>query len=735
MTRLNVDQAMRVAVQHHQAGRLAEAEHIYRQVLAQDANHSHAHRLLGVLAAQAGRTDVAVALLQRAIALDPLDAEAHSNLGIALRDLGKLGDARAAFESAIRLRPQWAEAHHHLGIALADQGKLQEAVSEYESALRLRGGDFAEAHYNLGVAAFQLRRLSEAITAFSTSARLCPDHADSHYNLGLALQQARRIDEAIAAYSRAIQIDPAHPQAYNNLSVALLDRRRHEEAVAAASRALELRGDYAEAYHNAGNAYRGLGRLDEAIAAFSTAVRLRPDLADAHNNLGSALKEVGRLDEALASYDRAIALRPDDPQLHSNRVYVLHFHPGYDAAALLREQRLWAQRHADPLRSQVKPHLNTRIPDRRLRIGYVSPDFRWHPVGRFLLTLLEHHDHDAVEVFCYSGVTSPDAITARFRAAADGWRDTAATSDEQLADLIREDRIDILVDLAMHMALNRLPAFARKPVPVQVTYMAYLSGTGLQAMDYRFSDPYLDPPGENEGDYVEESIRLPRTYWCHRPDADVPLPGELPAPAAGCVTFGCLNNFCKITPPTWDVWVQVLRHRPGSRLLALAQEGAHRQRLRDLLTGAGIDPARLQFTGPVSAAEYFRLHHRIDVSLDPFPHGGGMTTFDSLWMGVPVVTLAGRTGVSRMGLSMLSNLGLEQLVARSSEQYVRIATGLAGDVARLRQLRSTLRQRMLDSPLTDAPRFAQDVESAYRQMWRRWCAGESGRLACLALPP
>jgi predicted O-linked N-acetylglucosamine transferase (SPINDLY family) len=735
MTRLNIDQAMRVAVQHHQAGRLGEAEQLYRQVLAQDANHSHAHRLLGVLAAQAGRTDVAVELLRRAIALDPRDAEAYSNLGIALRDLGKLDDARAAFDSAIRLRPQWAEAHHHLGIALADQGKLQEAVSEYETALRLRGGDFAEAHYNLGVAAFQLRRLDEAITAFSASARLRPDHADSHYNLGLALQRAGRLDEAIAAYWRAIQIDPAHAQAHNNLSVALLDRRRHKEALAAALRALELNGDYAEAFHNAGNANRGLGRLDEAIAAFSHAIRLRPDLADAHNNLGSALKEVGRLDEALASYDRAIALRPDDPQTHSNRVYVLHFHPGFDAAALLREQRIWAQRHAEPLRSQIKPHFNARNPDRRLRIGYVSPDFRWHPVGRFLLTLLEHHDHDAVEVVCYSGVTSPDAMTARFRAAADGWRDTAATSDGQLADVIREDRIDILVDLAMHMALNRLPAFARKPAPVQVTYMAYLSGTGLQAMDYRFSDPYLDPPGENEGDYVEESIRLPQTYWCHRPDADVPVANALPALSAGHATFGCLNNFCKITPPTWAAWIELLRAAPASRLLLYAHEGAHRQRLRDALVGAGIDPARLEFTGPVPAGQYFECYHRIDISLDPFPHGGGMTTFDSLWMGVPVVTLAGRTGVSRMGLSFLSNAGLPEWVARSSEQYVAMAAALAADVGRLRELRSTLRRRMLDSPLTNAPRFAQDVESAYRQMWRRWCAGESARLACLAPPP
>jgi predicted O-linked N-acetylglucosamine transferase (SPINDLY family) len=326
-----------------------------------------------------------------------------------------------------------------------------------------------------------------------------------------------------------------------------------------------------------------------------------------------------------------------------------------------------------------------------------------------------------VEVFCYSGAGVPDAVTARFRAAADAWRDTASLSDQQLADLIREDRIDILVDLAMHMAYNRLPAFARKPAPVQVTYMAYLSGTGVDAIDYRFSDPYLDPPGENDADYVEQTIRLPRTYWCHRPDPDVPAPGDLPALSAGHLTFGCLNNFCKITPPTWAAWIELLRQVPASRLLLLAHDGAHRQRLRDSLAAAAIDPARLHFTGPVPAQQYFRLYHRIDVSLDPFPHGGGMTTFDSLWMGVPLVTLAGRTGVSRMGLSFLSNLGLTDLVAHSADQYLAIAAALAGDLPRLRELRAILRDRMLSSPLTDAPQFARDVETAYRQMWRRWC--------------
>jgi predicted O-linked N-acetylglucosamine transferase (SPINDLY family) len=379
------------------------------------------------------------------------------------------------------------------------------------------------------------------------------------------------------------------------------------------------------------------------------------------------------------------------------------------------------------LASLQRPHTNDCSPDRRLRIGYVSPDFRSHPVGTFLLPLLESHDHQGFEIFCYSSVRVPDAITARCRAQADVWRDALGMSDEQLAGAIRDDRIDVLVDLTMHMADNRLLVFARKPAPVQVTYLAYCGTTGLAAMDYRLTDPYLDPPGRDEPFYCERSVRLPETYWCYRPVIETSPAETLPASGTGQIVFGSLNNFCKVSDASLAAWSRLLQAVPGSRLLLHAHAGSHRQRVCTLLAGQGVAAERLELIDFLPAGDYFDVYRRIDVALDPFPYGGGTTTCDALWMGVPVVSLAGATAVGRGGLSILSNVGLPDLVARDPGEYVEIAARLAGDLPRLRELRAALRDRMRKSPLMDAPRFARNVEAAYRRMWKEWCAAEGQR--------
>jgi predicted O-linked N-acetylglucosamine transferase (SPINDLY family) len=348
-------------------------------------------------------------------------------------------------------------------------------------------------------------------------------------------------------------------------------------------------------------------------------------------------------------------------------------------------------------------------------------------VAQFLLPLLESHDHEQFEIFCYASLNVHDAMTDRCRASADAWREVIGFSDEQLDGAIRRDRIDILVDLAMHTAGNRLLVFARKPAPVQTTYLAYCGKTGLHTIDYRLTDPYLDPPPQDEPENAsspcELPIRLPETYWCYRPLGETPPLAALPAVRGGQVTFGCLNNFCKATPPALAVWSRLLRAMPESRLLLHAHPGSHRDRVREFLAGQGVAPDRLTFVGMVPRADYFRLYEQVHVALDPFPYGGGTTTCDALWMGVPVVSLAGRTSAGRGGLSILSNVGLPDLVADDVEQYLRIALDLAGDLPRLRQFRATLRDRLRSSPLMNAPRFACHVEAAYRTMWRHWCAG------------
>ncbi|MGD0767293.1 MAG: tetratricopeptide repeat protein [Tepidisphaeraceae bacterium] len=780
---------LRLAIQHHQAGRLAEAERVYRQVLAQQPNHADALHLLGVLAAQGGRLDAAVELIRRAIRLQPEFAEAHFNLGIALKDMGRVDEAIGSFQQAIRLKPDYAEAYGNLGMVLKDNGRLDEAIAVYRQAIRLKPDyaevhgklglalrdsgqldeavasyrrairlkpDLTEAHCNLGNALKETGQLDEAIGSYRQALRLKPDFAVTHCNLGNALRDRGQLDEGIASFRQAIRLQPDFADAYFGLGNALMSGGQLEEAIAAYRQAIRIKPDHAEAYGNLGNVLKSIGRLDEAIASYRQAVRLKPDLAvahsnlgialedkgqldeaiascrqairlkpdlaEAHLNLGNALKDIGQLDEAIASYRQAIRLKPDLTEAHHNLLFGLHYHPGYDGTLIHEEARCWNQRHAEPLKKFIEAHANSRDTDRRLRIGYLSPDFREHCQALFTIPLLSNHDREAFEIFCYADVRRPDGVTERIRRHAQVWRSIVGMTDAEVSRIIREDRIDILVDLTMHMAHGRPLVFARKPAPVQTAWLAYPGTTGLSAMDYRLTDPHLDPPGLNDQFYSETTIRLPDTFWCYDPLVKELAVNPLAAQTAGHVTFGCLNNFCKVNQRVVQLWAQVLKTVPRSQFMLLCPEGSHRQRVLDILQREGINPDRIELITYRRRPQYLELYHRIDVGMDTFPYNGHTTSLDSYWMGVPVITLVGKTVVGRAGLSQLTNLGLPELIAQTPEQYVQIATDLAGDLPRLAELRRTLRGRMQASPLMDAPRFARNVEAAYRQMWRNWVA-------------
>jgi len=529
--------------------------------------------------------------------------------------------------------------------------------------------------------------------------------------------------DSVARFQQALRLTPNDPEAYHLLGLALAKHGRGDEAVLCFRQAVRLRPDFAEAHKHLGDALRGRRgtAVDEPVASYRAAIRLKPDDAVTQHMLGRTLKDMGLLDEAIVALRRACQLAPDSAEFHSSLLYCLHYHPDSDPGALAQEHDRWNQRHAGPLASLIQPHANDPDPNRRLRIGYVSPYFRNHPVGRFLLPLVTAHDRRTVEIYCYASVRVADELTPRFRVHADRWHDVVGMTDEDLANLIRQDRIDILVDLDAHTATNRLLTFARKPAPVQVTYLAYCSTTGLQAMDYRLTDPFLDPPGQTPL-YAEESVWLPETYWCYQPHMELLPVGPLPALESGHVTFGCLNNFWKVTLPTLTIWRDLLQEIPASRLLLHARPGTHRDRVLTFFAERDINPARIEFVGVTDPAQYFERYRQIDIGLDPFPYPGGTTTCDALWMGVPVISLAGKTAVSRGGFSILSNVGLPELVARSPAEYLRICAGLAADLPRLAALRAGLRDRLLHSPLMDAPRFARHVEAAYRAMWQRWCS-------------
>ena len=685
---MTIPQVFQIALQRHQAGRLAEAEALYRQIVAAQPNHADALHLLGEIAYQTGQSDTAVQLISRAISIQPFDARFLVTLGRPLKAQGRVDAAIAVWRKAIQIDPNLAEAHNNLGNALRERGQPAEGAAACRRALELR-----------------------------------PDYPEAHNNLGAALAEQGQLDEAIAAYRRALELNPNIPITCNNLGNALRQRGQLDDAVVAFQCALQLRPDYPEAHNNLGNALRDQGQLDRAVAAYRRALELRPDFPDAHSNLGNALRDQGQLDQAIAAYRQALELHPDQAGVHGNLVYTLLFHPGQDAGSIARERERWDRRFGEPLQRLILPHANDRSPERRLRIGYVSPDFRNHVVGRNLLPLFARHDHRNFEIFCYSGVVRADPMTDAFRQRAHHWRNTVGVNDEALADLIRRDGVDILVDLTQHMAENRLPVFARQPAPVQVSFAGYPDSTGLEAIEHRISDRFLEDGIAHEDTGKKEHVYFIDSFWCYDPCGAEAEVNPLPALKNETVTFGCLGNFGKVNEGALKLWARVLGAVKDSRLLLGSPAGNHRERTLEVLRSAGVESRRVEFVEFRPRREYLELYHQLDIVLDTFPYNGHTTSLDALWMGAPVVSLVGNTPVARAGLSQLTNLGLPELAAHSESEYVAIAEGLAKDLPRLAELRRTLRDRMASSVLMDAARFARQVEQAYREMWRRWRPG------------
>jgi len=681
---LTVDQTLQLAIGHHEAGRLQQAEALYRQILGVQPNHPEALNLLGVLALQAGRPDLAISFIRQVIAVKPHFAGAFNNLGAALDDLGRTDEAIDAYRQAVRIDPLYVHALNNLGTALRRADRLQQSVACFHQLIALNP-QLAEAHCNLGASLCALHEFDAALAACRQAIALKPDFAQAYVNLGNVLGNQGALADAIEAYRRAVELAPGLHEASNNLGSALSESRQ----------------------------------MEEAVAAFQHALKINPNSADTLTNLGVCLQASGRPHEAFASFQRAIQINPNHVLAHSNLLYALPFHPNFSSEAILEESRRWDAQHARALTAAVEPHSNDRGTDRRLRIGYVSPDFRAHVVGRNLVPLFREHDRRQFHITCYSNVLRRDSLTEQFQAYADQWRDIAALSDEQAAQLVRQDNIDILVDLSLHMARNRLLIFARKPAPIQITFAGYPGTTGLNAVDYRLTDPYLDPPGEHDVVYSEKSIRLPHSFWCYDPPLNDPAVSPLPALRAGCITFGCLNNFAKINETVLQLWAPIFQAIPNCRLRILAPLGQHRQQM---LRSLGIDASRVDFVDVLARAQYLEQYHHIDICLDTFPYNGHTTSLDALWMGVPVITLCGKTVASRAGFSQMSNLGLQELVASTTGEFVRIATDLAADLPRLTALRATLRERMISSPLMGAKAFAGGIEEAYRSIWRRWCA-------------
>ena len=585
----------------------------------------------------------AVASYLQVLSLQPDLAEAHNNLANVLRQQGKFDEAVAHCHQALRARPAFAEAENNLASAFLERGNANEAIVHFRQALQIRP-NYAEAHCNLGLALASSGQLDEAMAHYRQALRLNPQSAEAHNNLATALVTKGDPAEAETHCRQALRIRPDYPEAFNNLGNALQDQRKLAAAEDCYRHALRLQPHSAEACYNLGNVLRESGKLEEAGAWFQHALRLRPHFGFAHNNLGNVLLKQGWPDLALASFGEALRDQPDLVMAQSNYLFCLNYNPKGDADEVFAEHRGWGERLEAKCDSQRKvlgaQHANDRDPQRRLRIGYVSPDLRYHALVRYLEPVLAHHDPEQVEVHCYAEVAFADDVTKRLQKLAHGWCWTSRLSDTEAAERIRKDRIDILVDLAGHTAGNRLGIFALKPAPVQATWMGYLNTTGLKAVDYRLTDDILDPPGQPARG-TEELVRLPTGMCCFATLADAPAVTPLPALRRGYVTFGSLQSLFKLNASVFDLWSDVLKALPTSRLLmfrdTLTSTG------KDYISGQfrqrGISPERLDLRRGTDAPGYLDVYGEIDFCLDTFPFSGGVSTCESMWMGVPVLSL------------------------------------------------------------------------------------------------
>ena len=551
-------------------------------------------------------------------------------------------------------------------------------------------------------------------------------NADLTHLLASILLIQSRYAEAMEAMEAVTAQQPLNADAWHHMGVAASGLGRNTLAESSYRQALQLRPQFIDAMNNLATVLRRKPDIDEAELWYRRVLDSRPEAAETMYNLGRLLAADGRMREAIEWHRRATIADPSAVDYHSNLIYWLNFDPAYSPLEVFAAHQEWARAHTEPLARTAKKPAVPATAHRQLRVGYVSPNFRDHAAGHFFESTLAAHDRQQFHTVGYSDVAASDRHTANFRQLFGEWRECASLSDAELADRIERDRVDILVDLTGHTQGNRLLTFAKKPAPITITWNGYANTTGMTAMDYRITDPLADPPGLTEHLHTEKLLRMPETYMVFSAPPASPPVNLLPALTNGAITFGSFNAVTKLNSSVINLWAEILRAAPAARLLIATVPSANaRARLTVMFGERGIAPSRLSLRGQLPRAGFFALHHEVDIALDPFPFNGTTTTCDSLWMGLPVVTLAGSSHVSRVGVSMLTNVGLPQLAATSKQGYAAIAIALASDLPALQVLRAGLRARMLASPLMDAPRFSRHLENAYRSIWQSYCHAQN----------
>src|SRR6266571_1311554 len=724
--RQSADLMIAEGIRAESSGNPQEACEQYRKAVRAAPGYAKAHLNLGIALQAIGDAEGALQSYETALALDPQDAYANYNLGNLLYARGELARAERLLRSALERKPEFPEARVVLSNVYDAQGEFAAAAAELELALRQRP-DYAGALYNYALVLKKLGRPAEAESALRRLLGIDPAYPRASYELALLLvRRSDRLQEAGRLFRLALEQEPEFPEAHAGLYQVCRLQGDLPAAAAELEAALKQRPEWAEALHNYGMLLREWGRLTEAETALRRAIAIDAECFPAYRMLGSVLLSQSRIGEALETLRAGRERGPAELDLESAELFALNFSEDISSEALFARHRAFGVRVERAHPARFGPFQNPKDPERRLRVGYVSHDFNYHPVALFFLPLLERHDRSATEIYCYSSGERTDEVTRRLAGRADAWREAVSMSSAELADLIHSDRIDILVDLSGHSGIPALGVFAQQPAPVQVTWLGYMNTSGLTRIQYRICDGYTDPPGAADRLHTETLIRLPFVQWCYRPYISIDPATRPPVERNGYITFGSSNQVSKVSPMARRLWAEILMRLPDSRLVIdRASRGAAQDGLLRDLEAAGVAAGRISFRQPASLEEYFRRFDDVDIALDTMPYSGCTTTCDTLWMGVPVVTLPGSGSVTRATASILSVTGLADWIAPNREDYLRLNLELAKDRARLAELRGSLRERMRASPIMDEPRFAREMEGAYRTMWRRWCSGGS----------
>ena len=686
-----------------------------------DAMHDVARRAIA-----RGDNATAIAQLENATAIRPDDASLWCSLGAAQRHNDDFTAARVAYERAIALKPDYLQALSNLGEWCIAKGDAGEALQWFDRALAC-APDFFEARLNKIVALFELARYDDARHAAEELLADEPDRPEPYLNLGNVLVHTGKAKQAIKQYQKALELRPGYPEAHFNLASLLGSRDDLVAAIGYLEQQVKDRGESVQNLGMLAAAHQAAGHLTEAEELCRRIFEKQPGNIMALITMGSCLSSGGNSAASLPLYERIVELDPNQASMGSNVLFECSNISSIGREQLFRRHCEWAEHFETPLLAPPDFSGRTRDPERKLRIGYVSADFMLHPVGFLLSDVLRYHDKHAFEIYCFSMVVRAEEVLPQLREGADHWEDIFFVSDEELVDMIRKAEIDILVDLSGHTAHHRLLAFARRPAPVQVEWIGYFHSTGMQSLDYFITDPYTTPPGSGQL-FSEIPLYLPHSRFCYGPPAHSPEVAPSPVEKSGSITFGSFNRLPKLTDAVVTAWAGILEAVPGSRLVLKAGpliDTTVRERLARRFAQQGIPVDRLDLRESSTHAEMLAQYGDIDIALDPFPFNGGMTTLEALWMGVPVVTVAGNSVVSRQTVSALANIGLaDELAFPDVEAYIRGAVALANDRTRLLKLRREMRPRMAASPVCQPEQFVRDLETLYRRMWAAWCRGE-----------